>query len=250
MSRLWISERLMLCHSILRCSALLSVLALSGCLLDDVTVDENFNTAPGNGGSTARSQVGSAANSGGATAGSAGAGMMAAAGTGSMAPAVVAAGGSSGAGSEVNSNANSNTGIAPAANGGASGAGTAGASSTASATASTGGSSGGSTTTPVQTVPLNAAYHPEREQACGDYCTLYTSVCAGHPANDYKDLFDCANFCLDSDWPVGDLASVVPGTVTCRYFHAGLAKDQGLTPHCYHAARVPTMGGCQVVTTP
>lgn len=241
------SGRLMLRHSVLGCLVVSSsVLALSGCLLDDVTVDENFNAAPGSGGSTTRGQVGSVQNTGGTTSGSAGTGMTAAAGTSAMTTPVVAAGGSSGAGSEVNSNANTNTGIAPAASGGSSGAGSAGASGTASS-AATGGSSG-STTAPVTTVPLNSAYHPEREQACLDYCTLYTTVCAGHPANDYKDSFDCANICLDADWPVGDLASVVPGTVTCRYFHAGLAKDQGLTPHCYHAARVPTMGGCQVTT--
>lgn len=239
------------CHSVLRHSLLFAMLGFSGCLLDDVTVDENFKATPTSGGSSASSQVGSAQNTGGASAGSSGAGMTAAAGTSAATAPPITFGGNGGAGAEVNSGVNTSTPLAPVASGGASGSGAAGTSAASAGAAGTsaGGSSAGSTTTaPVATVPLNPAYHPEREQACLDYCTLYTTVCAGHPANDYVDAIDCANFCLDSSWPIGDLASVVPGTVTCRYFHAGLAKDQGLTPHCYHAARVPTMGGCQVIT--
>jgi hypothetical protein len=95
--------------------------------------------------------------------------------------------------------------------------------------------------------PDIASYEPNREQACLDYCNLYTCICAGHPGNSYNDTFDCLDKCIDSGWAIGRLASVEPGSITCRFWHAGLAVTQGLTPHCYHAAEVPSQGGCQVV---
>jgi hypothetical protein len=95
--------------------------------------------------------------------------------------------------------------------------------------------------------PDLATYNPNREGACLDYCNLYTCICAGHPGNSYSNTFDCLDKCIDSEWPIGRLASVEPGSITCRFWHAGLAVTQGLTPHCYHAAEVPSQGGCQLV---
>jgi hypothetical protein len=88
------------------------------------------------------------------------------------------------------------------------------------------------------------------ETACAQYCDAYTEACADFtPANgeapyDYASSTDCAVFCFQqSGWAVGTNSTV--DTVKCRCFHSVLALTQGVTPHCFHAARVPTLGGCQ-----
>src|SRR5262245_21223838 len=60
----------------------------------------------------------------------------------------------------------------------------------------------------MRTSPDPNTYWPDKERACGDYCTLYTCICANHPANEYADTFDCLDNCIDSDWPIGSLSTI------------------------------------------
>jgi hypothetical protein len=179
------------------CALLLPL--FGGCLLADVSIDENFDTTtdPLQGGASG------------------------AAGTGAMPP-----DNASGSGGSSGSSSN---------------AGTGGSSAGSTATASGGGP------TCMRTAPDISSYNPNREDACYDYCNLFTCICAGHPANTYSDNFDCLDTCNEALWPIGALSTIVPGTVSCRFWHAGLAVSQGVSPHCYHAAEVPSQGGCQVM---
>jgi hypothetical protein len=85
-----------------------------------------------------------------------------------------------------------------------------------------------------------------REQACNAYCALYTEACGDFPdAYDYQGPADCSLFCYDSDWEIGTISQ--PDSIMCRCNHSNLALLRGKTPHCYHAARVPSMtGGCEI----
>jgi hypothetical protein len=78
---------------------------------------------------------------------------------------------------------------------------------------------------------------------CSDYCTAYLMACADHEANTYEDKTDCLVTCTTSGWPLGE--GDEPGSINCRVIHAGLANTQGVEPHCFHSAAVPTKGGCQ-----
>jgi hypothetical protein len=83
-----------------------------------------------------------------------------------------------------------------------------------------------------------------REQACADYCTLYYSACSDFAGvYTYAGEVACTDVCNRSDWAVGDISE--RGSVLCRCYHAYRALTEGQTPHCYHAAEVPSMAnGC------
>lgn len=84
-----------------------------------------------------------------------------------------------------------------------------------------------------------------REAVCFQYCCLFTRVCAEHPAfeESYTDFTDCVVTCNERmDWPLGDL--VRSNSVCCRRFHANNARIEGVDPHCYHSAAVPSAGMC------
>jgi len=86
-----------------------------------------------------------------------------------------------------------------------------------------------------------------REQACNRYCDLYTQACSSLAPvpYDYASASDCSNVCYDSDWDIGTISQ--PNSIMCRCQHAQFAVTRGVTPHCYHSARIPTMtGGCEV----
>jgi hypothetical protein len=109
---------------------------------------------------------------------------------------------------------------------------------------------------PVRT-PLSVATCPDgldREQACAAYCGAYTDACAGQALQrlstgtletpyDYANSEDCARFCReDSNWLIGNIGAF--DSIMCRCHHSTLADEQGTNPHCFHAARVPSEGGC------
>jgi hypothetical protein len=85
------------------------------------------------------------------------------------------------------------------------------------------------------------------ELECGEYCTRYFVACEGHEANTYDDRDDCFFTCVTSGWPLGEELNE-PGTIKCRNQHALLADTQGVDPHCFHSAEVPTKGVCEVTT--
>lgn len=205
-------------------------LALGGCLLADVGIDPALDeeqptdmTAGGlQGGSGGAGGGGGSANSG--TAGGSGASALPAAGSG---------GGGSGGSASV-----------PPAEGGAPGAGDAGSGNLPP--------NGGAAGAPGSGDPIPGASEScpdttDKEEACGAYCSLFTTVCenvelGGMRAYDYEGSADCFNRCFaDPTWEVGTVAD--GNTVMCRCGHSFLALTQGTNPHCFHARREPT-GRC------
>jgi hypothetical protein len=84
-----------------------------------------------------------------------------------------------------------------------------------------------------------------REEACADYCALYFRACSNFVGvYTYDGEVACTDVCNSHlDWPVGDISE--KGSVLCRCYHAYRALTEGQTPHCYHAAEVPSMpSGC------
>jgi hypothetical protein len=83
-----------------------------------------------------------------------------------------------------------------------------------------------------------------REEACANYCDMYFNACSTvSDAYTYTDVLGCTDVCNDSLWPVGNIAE--KNSVLCRCYHAYRALTEGINPHCYHAAEVPSMaGGC------
>jgi hypothetical protein len=83
-----------------------------------------------------------------------------------------------------------------------------------------------------------------REEACANYCNLYFDACSDFTGvYTYTDALGCTDVCNDSDWPIGNITE--KGSVLCRCYHAYRALTEGQTPHCYHAAEVPSMpNGC------
>jgi len=204
-----------------------SLLALglaAGCLLPDVSVDPDLETEAlqpmgGSGGATNK----------GAT-GSAGTGMMAPAGsggTGTLPPSPPPPSGGAGG-----SDAEMQPVMASAGSGGSS-AGTGGTSM----------GSDGAGGTAMRTPDADCS-GSSPEEACAAYCTNYAQSCGDYPAAyTYANISDCTLICNNSSWPVGNIAE--KGSILCRCYHATLALNNGLTPHCYHAAQVPSMeGGC------
>jgi hypothetical protein len=85
----------------------------------------------------------------------------------------------------------------------------------------------------------------QRELLCGEYCDLYFTACSANEANTYDDKNDCFLTCVTSDWPIGDPDVLnESGTIRCRKAHAELANSQGVDPHCFHSAEVPSKGVC------
>jgi hypothetical protein len=83
------------------------------------------------------------------------------------------------------------------------------------------------------------------ELTCDEYCMRYFTACDGHEANTYDDRNDCFLTCVTSEWPLGDRDQPnESGTIECRRVHAGLALTQGVDPHCFHSAEVPSKGIC------
>lgn len=93
----------------------------------------------------------------------------------------------------------------------------------------------------------------DREQACAAYCGTYEEACRGRSLlristgemetpYTYDNAEQCAQTCRDSDWVIGNIG--VLGSIMCRCHHATLAIDEGPNPHCFHAAEVPSEGGC------
>jgi len=93
-------------------------------------------------------------------------------------------------------------------------------------------------------MPLATCAASSPEEACGAYCANYEQSCGDYPlAYTYADINDCTQICNNSSWPVGNITE--KGSILCRCYHATLALNNGVTPHCYHAAAVPSMeGGC------
>jgi hypothetical protein len=202
---------------------------LGGCFLPEVTLDEvvlpEQAGSGGSGESRSTGRLGGADAVGGGGGGGLG-GSGESAGTGGLAGTPGSAG----------------AGASSAGSGGTAGNGQGGAAVGSAAPAAP-----GMMALPSQLSPDFTTSRPDRETACFQYCGLYNDICAEHPANEYAGVIDCVNVCMESAWPIGDPSMHEPGTIICRYWHAALAYDQGQTPHCYHAARYPTMGGCQVL---
>jgi len=84
------------------------------------------------------------------------------------------------------------------------------------------------------------------EEACAEYCDVYAMACSDFVGvYTYANANDCAVTCYRARWPIGTTSE--KGSIMCRCFHSTLALTEGQTPHCYHAAKDPTMGGCQVL---
>jgi hypothetical protein len=216
----------------------LSLLMLGGCLLADVGIDPQIDE------DVDRAIAG--------IQGSAGAG-------GSSGPSD-AAGGSSGSASTPPVGSGGSEGTPPvqppvAATGGS--AGMSGAAGGASLPPN--GGSGGSASSVVddeaslslaELATLKCPDTTLLEVACGKYCTAYKQACGnfgqaeGGPY-DYTSEVECGTFCsATSQWALGTIST--PDSVMCRCYHSVLAMRMGQTPHCFHAARTPTMaGGCQ-----
>jgi hypothetical protein len=200
------------------CWSLVGLAVAAGCLLPEASVDPSLDepdpdakigTALGGSGGAGGSTTSGV--TGGSAGGAAGSDMMPAAGTG---------------GSDLV------TQPPPPAAGG-SGGGAGGASMNA---AGAGGSG--------MRVPLATCAGSSPEEACGAYCANYEQSCGNFPlAYTYADINDCTQTCNNSSWPVGNITD--KGSILCRCYHATLALNNGLTPHCYHAAEMPSMeGGC------
>jgi hypothetical protein len=199
--------------------SLLAVALAAGCLLPDVSVDPELEVGSlepmgGSGGTTNEVSNGSAGSAALAPSSSAGAGTLSASG---------GAGGSEAALQPV----------PPPQSGGAMG-GTGGASMMSSAGA---GGSG-------MRMPVADCSGSSPEEACAAYCANYSQSCGDYPAAyTYENIGECALVCNNSSWPVGNIAE--KGSILCRCYHATLALNNGLSPHCYHAAEMPSMeGGC------
>jgi hypothetical protein len=213
--------------------------AFAACL-PEVTVDESLgsDTRPLQGGSAgaATGKAPSSAGTGGvAGADTSSAGTGGAAGTdGDTVPPSTAMGGAGGTDGDTTSSS-------------------AGAGGSAGASPTSGGSggSGGSASPPAGLdgggVATQCPLTTDIEEACGAYCQLYTSTCGDFPAAyDYEEQAgrDCASVCYNAGWPIGSYTE--KGSILCRCYHSYLAlTEQAPTPHCYHAAQNPTMGGCQ-----
>lgn len=207
--------------------SLLLALAAS-CLLPEISTDPELDD-PEIGGSNSTKVLpelpdaagsGGAGNAAGAAAGSSGMPSAGSGGSGGVVvPPVTPSTGGMGGG----------TGGTMATAGAGGGAGTGGA-------AGTGGSG--------MRTPLAECGDIDREQACADYCTNYEQSCGDFPdAYTYENVGDCAQTCYDSAWPVGTISE--KGSILCRCYHSTLALNNGVTPHCFHAAEVPSMAnGC------
>jgi len=205
--------------------------AFAACL-PEVTVDDTLGNAGTSGVQdvgvgTLQGGAGGAAGSTSAPPGGGGAGTPAAAGAGGTAsggaPATDETGGSSSGG-----------GSGTSGTGGTSGAGgIAGAAGAPAANA-------GEDVCPSNVTP---------EQACDNYCALYTEACGNFPTYDYAGATDCSTICQSSGWPIGTIAQ--PNSVLCRCNHSYKAKVFQQDPHCFHAARVPQKtGGCEIPPAP
>jgi hypothetical protein len=222
-------------------------LGLFAACLPEVTVDDSLG---GSGGpetavGAANGGTGDAAGKGPSSAGTGGAagaepssaGASGAAGTVSM-PSNPGSGGMAGTGSmETPAGMGGAAGAAPsAAAGGSAGMGAAGAG--AAGTSAAAGAGG--------TVVANGRCetNQSREEACANYCDLYATACGNFAGvYTYTDVLGCTDVCNDSDWPIGTISE--KGSVLCRCYHAYRALTEGQTPHCYHAAEVPSMAsGC------
>ncbi len=203
----------------------LSLLMLGGCLLADVGINEDLEQE--------QEQVGTPPLQPGAGAGG-GNGNGSGGGSGSGSLPQAGQGGGAGAG-----------GVSPA-QGGSAGAGQAGAPPN---TGGASGEGGGGGPTMAELVAQMCPDGVDLETACAQYCDAYTAACGDfNPATadkpyDYTNSTDCAVFCFtESGWAVGTNSTL--DSVKCRCYHAVLAMTEGFTPHCFHAARVPSMGGC------
>jgi len=161
-------------------------------------------------------------------------------------------GGSSGGGGTMNVLSNAGAGGAAGSNVMAAGAGGSGAVSPP--TGGAGGGTGGTNTgaagaggSAMRTAAASCSItNNNKEEACAAYCVNYEQSCGDFPlAYTYGADRDCGTICYNSAWPVGNAAE--KGSVLCRCYHATLALNNGLTPHCYHAAEVPSMeNGCEL----
>ncbi len=67
---------------------------------------------------------------------------------------------------------------------------------------------------------------------CTDYCGLVMSTCTGQYAQ-YQSVGECMNAC--ALLPMGAAGDMAGDTIGCRIYHAELAADAGVNPHCWHA---------------
>jgi hypothetical protein len=215
---------------------LLGSAAFAACL-PEVTVDEALGTGGG-----PETGVGAEKDGSGGSAGkgpnSAGAG--GGAGTASM-PNNPGSGGSAGTGSM--ETAGGVAGAAVLAPGSAGAGGAAGMGGTGGAGAGAAGTSGAAGAGGVTAMGRCEA-NQSREEACGNYCQMYSDACSDFTGvYTYTDVLNCTDICNNSDWPIGNITE--KGSVLCRCYHAYRALTEGQTPHCYHAAEVPSMAnGC------
>jgi hypothetical protein len=210
---------------------LLGSAAFAACL-PEVTVDETL----GVGGGT-ETELGSALGGSAGTTGkgSSSAGAGGAAGTASMPG--VSSGGAAGTGGT-----GATMDMAGAAGMGASSAGAGGSAGSGGAGPGAAGTSGAAGAGPPAMGRCET--NQSREEACANYCNLYFDACSDFAGvYTYTDALGCTDVCNDSDWPIGDITQ--KGSVLCRCYHAYRALTEGQTPHCYHAAEVPSMpNGC------
>lgn len=210
----------------LRAVSVSTVLAALGCL-DPFEVNDELVGA-GGAGSTVSISPNRAA---GGTSAMAGRPAMAGAGSGGAPSPGDSAGGRGG----------SAAGATGAAGGGAAGGGAAGTRGEEDG--------GGVQSTPECRGDACQGGEEERENCCQAYCSIFLEVCRESGfLGSYIDPVDCAYKCdTSSGWPMGD--EPTPGTIKCRYFHAGLARceadPQRAAVHCGHAAEIPVgSGGC------
>jgi hypothetical protein len=210
----------------------LSLLMLGGCLLADVGIDEELEQDR-----TPPPDMAMGGLQGGSGGGSQNGG-----GSGSASTPAAGSGGRGGT--------EGNAPVVPPTMGGSGGAGMAGAAGGANLPpANTAGAGGGNGLSMAELVALKCPDNQDLETACAQYCDVYAEACSDFtPAQggpyDYLNTTECATFCYNAGWAVGTNSTV--DSVKCRCYHSVLKIiENAATPHCFHAARVPTLGGCQ-----
>ena len=205
--------------------------AFAACL-PEVTVDESL----GLGGTSSTVEPLQGGSGGGAGKGPSSAGAGGAAGTAGMPD--NPGGGSAGTGSTATDPEVAGAGGMDSSSAGAGGGG--GMGGTAAGAAGTSAAAGAAGAVAMGRCETNQT----REEACANYCNLYFDACNDFTGvYTYTDALGCTDICNDSDWPIGNITE--KGSVLCRCYHAYRALTEGQTPHCYHAAEVPSMpNGC------